>query len=83
MPRWELLSDETAQKTWGEKLLRLDDYSAFQTYAWGQHRRALGWEPCYWAAFDDNRQIVAMMLGGLRRYPLGLGLVWCEIRLVE
>jgi FemAB family len=78
MARWELLNDETAQRVWDQALLCLDDYSVFQTYSWGQYRRALGWEPCYWAAYDDKEKIVAMMLGGLKRYPFGLGLVSTE-----
>lgn len=78
MAKWELLSDETARESWDDALVRCDNYSPFQTYAWGQFRRGLGWEPCHWAAFDEHGQIVAMMLGGLRRYPLGLGLIWAE-----
>src|SRR5687767_6285927 len=78
MAIWQLLSDEVAQKSWDPALLRLPDYTPFQSYAWGEYQRALGWEPCRWAAFDDQGQIVAMMLGLLRRYPFGLGLVWSE-----
>ena len=78
MARWELISNEKARMTWDEALLRLSDYSPFQTYAWGEYKRALGWEPCYWAAFDEKDKIVAMMLGCVKRYPLGMGLVWTE-----
>lgn len=78
MTKWVLLTDEEALKTWDEALLRLDDYSPFQTYAWGEYRRALGWEPCRWAALNERDEIVAMMLGSLRRYPLGFGFVWSE-----
>ncbi len=78
MATWQLLNIEVAQKTWNEALLRLDDYTVFQTYAWGEYQRALGWEPCYWAAFDENGVIIAMMLGLLRRYPFGIGLIWSE-----
>jgi len=78
MARWELLSDEQAQVTWDESLLRFADSSPFQTYEWAQYKRSLGWQPCYWAAFDDNGKIVAMMLGGLKRYLFGVGLVLCE-----
>lgn len=78
MARWELLANDVAREIWDEALLGCDNYSAFQTYAWGEFRRGLGWEPCHWAAFNEQGEIVAMMLGGLRRYPLGLGLVWAE-----
>lgn len=78
MATWQLLKPDVAQQTWNEALVRLNDYSSFQTYGWGQYQHALGWEPCYWAAFDENGEIVAMLLGLLRRYPLGIGLVWSE-----
>jgi lipid II:glycine glycyltransferase (peptidoglycan interpeptide bridge formation enzyme) len=78
MANWQLLTDEEARSVWDEALLRFDDYTPFQTYAWGEYRRALGWEPCRWAAFDESGQIVALMLGLLRRYPFKFGLVWSE-----
>jgi lipid II:glycine glycyltransferase (peptidoglycan interpeptide bridge formation enzyme) len=78
MVKWKLLDDETARSIWDQALLCLDDYTPFQSYAWGEYRRALGWEPCRWAAFDERDQIVAMMQGQLRRYPFGVGLVWAE-----
>jgi lipid II:glycine glycyltransferase (peptidoglycan interpeptide bridge formation enzyme) len=78
MVTWKLLTDEAAIEIWDEALLRLDDYTPFQSYAWGEYRRALGWEPCRWAAFNEGGEIVAMMAGQLRRYPLGFGLIWSE-----
>ncbi|HWN09650.1 MAG TPA: peptidoglycan bridge formation glycyltransferase FemA/FemB family protein [Pyrinomonadaceae bacterium] len=78
MATWQLLSDQAAQTSWNRWLLQLDDYSPFQTYEWGEYQRALGWKPCRWAAFDDNGEIVAMMQGLMRRYPLNFGLIWSE-----
>src|SRR2546429_3798030 len=40
-----LLTDESAQALWDEMLTRFDDCSPFQSYAWGEYRRALGWQP--------------------------------------
>ena len=77
MIKWKLLPDETAKQVWDENLIRLADCSPFQTYSWGQYNRALGWQPCYFAAFDQAGEIIAMCLGLLRRYPLGAGLMWC------
>ena len=78
MIKWKILTDEEARGTWDQTLVRFSDCSPFQSYAWGEYRRSLGWQPCRWAAFDDQDQIVAMMQASLRRYPLGVGLVWCE-----
>lgn len=78
MTKWEQLTDEVARSTWDEALLKLGDYTPFQSYAWGEYRRAMGWEICYLAAFDERGKIVTMMLGSVRRYPFGFGLVWSE-----
>ena len=78
MATWRLLNDIEALASWDEALLKFADNTPFQSLAWGEYRRALGWEPCYWAAFNERGEIVAMMLGLLRRFPLGFGLVWSE-----
>jgi lipid II:glycine glycyltransferase (peptidoglycan interpeptide bridge formation enzyme) len=78
MATWQLLTNEVARKTWDEALLQLDDYTPFQSYAWGEYQRALGWEPCRWAAFDEHGEIVAMLQGLVRRYPLKFGIIWSE-----
>jgi hypothetical protein len=78
MAKWRLLSDEEARRCWDDALLNFDDYTPFQSYAWGEYRRSLGWEPCRWAAFNERGDIVAMMSGALRRYPCKVGLIWSE-----
>ena len=78
MTRWEMLSDEEARRCWDQALVRFTDYSPFQTYAWGEYRRGLDWEPCRWAAFNEEGEIIAMMQGALRRHAFGIGLIWCE-----
>jgi hypothetical protein len=77
MIRWELLTDETAWRIWDKRLAEFPDCSPFQMYSWGAQQRALGWQPLHLAAFGDNGEMVAMMLALLRRYPLGVGMVWC------
>lgn len=78
MATWRLLTDAEARETWDAALLQLDNYSPYQSYAWGEYRRSLGWDPCRWAAYDDSGAIVAMMSGVLRRYPMKFGLIWSE-----
>ena len=78
MTKWELLTDEQAQASWDEMLTRFDDCSPFQSYAWGEYRRALGWQPRRWIASDENETPIAMMQGYVRRYPFRVGLVWSE-----
>ena len=78
MTKWELLTDESAQASWDEMLTRFDDCSPFQSYAWGEYRRALGWQPRRWIASDENETPIAMIQGYVRRYPFRVGLVWSE-----
>ena len=77
MARWELLTPETAREIWDQNLFRFTDFSPFQMYAWGEYNRALNWKPLYLAARNENDEVVALMLGLLRRYPFGTGLLWC------
>lgn len=78
MARWESLTDETARLTWDQTLARFEDCSPFQSFAWGEYRRGLGWEPYRWVASDDQGEVTTMLQGYLRRHPFGLGLVWSE-----
>jgi hypothetical protein len=78
MAKWELLTDERARLTWDQTLARFEDCSPFQSFAWGEYRRGLGWEPYRWVASDEQGEVIAMMQGCMRRHPFGLGLVWSE-----
>ena len=78
MATWELLTDEKARLIWDQKLARFDDCSPFQSYAWGEYRRSLGWKPFRWVAVTEEGEITAMMQGYLRRHLFGIGLVWSE-----
>lgn len=78
MARWQLLTNEEASRTWDQTLKTFPDCSPYQSYSWGQYREALGWEAKRWVALDENEKVVAMMQGCLRRYPFGVGLIWCE-----
>ena len=77
MAEWKLLPEETAEQNWDNHLIKFDDCSPYQTYNWGQYQKALGWQPYYFVAEDEKGKVCAMLLGLLRRYPLGTGLMWC------
>jgi len=76
MVRWELLNEADARETWDKALMKFPDYTLFQTVAWGEYKRALGWVPLRWVACDKNREVCAMVQGLLRRYPFNTGVVW-------
>jgi lipid II:glycine glycyltransferase (peptidoglycan interpeptide bridge formation enzyme) len=75
---WKTFTDQEDAAAWDQALTRFDQFSPFQSYAWGEQRRALGWKPYRWMARNDANEIVAMMQGYVRRYPCGIGLVWSE-----
>ena len=77
MAEWKLLTEETAKENWDNYLIRFDDCSPYQTFGWGQYQKSLGWQPCYFVAEAAKGKISAMLLGLLRRYPFGTGLMWC------
>lgn len=78
MIRWESLTDEKARQVWDQALTRFSDCSPFQSYAWGEYRRGLGWETHRWVALNDQNEIVAMMQGYVRRHRFGFGMLWSE-----
>lgn len=78
MPEWKLLKKEEAEQVWDTNLESFDEYSPFQMFAWGEYNCALGWLPVHLVSRNEAGEICAMMLGLLRRYPFGIGLLWCE-----
>ncbi len=77
MFNWELLTNENAKGHWDTTLSGFTDCSPFQSYAFGQYYQSLGWQPLYLAANNEEGKTAAMCLGLLRRYPLGIGMLWC------
>ena len=77
MVTWKLLTDDVAKRTWDKSLDRFADCSPFQSYAFGEYQRNLGWQPYHWAATNEEGDVTALCLGLVRRYLLGVGIVWC------
>ena len=75
MARWELLTPETASKIWDQTLLSFDDYTTFQSYAWGEYRRALASyeEAAEMTEGETSARIHGRALTGLGMTHLGLG----------
>lgn len=74
---WKLLTDKAASRIWDKNLERFANCSPFQSYAFGEFQRSLGWQPCHWTATNGEGKTTAMCLGLLRTYPLRFGIVWC------
>ena len=78
MPTWKAFTDDEARLAWDDALARFEDCSPFQSYAWGEYRRGLGWQPYRWAAVNEKSEIVAMLQAYVRRHRLGIGMLWSE-----
>jgi len=76
MVNWKCLTQEEAATRWDQNLLCFDDFTHSQTFSWGEYRRACGWRPYRWAAYDKGEKIVAMTQGLLRAYPGKTGVIW-------
>jgi len=73
MLKWEVWEGEA--EIWNNLLTNFPDYSVYQSYGWGQHRSNFGWHPNRFIAIDNNK-IVSMAQVLVRKYPLGVSLVW-------
>lgn len=60
---------------WDGVLRRFPDYTVFQSYAWGEHKRCFGWQPLRLLAGDVDRPM-AMVQVLVKRYPPGVGMAW-------
>lgn len=77
MSGWEKLSEKTAGEIWNTNLVRVAEFSPFQTFEQGQLEKSAGWIPQYWIFLDDLGNVKTMFLGLLRRYPFRTGLINC------
>ena len=60
---------------WDHQIIEFTDYSVFQSYAWGEHRRNFGWHPHRLVGADDGRPVAAAQVM-VRRFPGGVALAW-------
>ena len=73
MLAWTRWQGEAAQ--WDAIVLQLQDFTVFQSYAWGEHRARFGWSPLRLLAHEDG-QVVAVAQVLVRKYRFGIGAVW-------
>lgn len=73
MLNWRLWDGDTQK--WDKLLQSFDDYSLYQSSAWGEHRSRFGWSPNRFQALSDGVP-VAMAQVLVRKYPLGFAIAW-------
>lgn len=76
MSGWKSCSELVNASEWDESLVLAGDHTVFQSYGWGEYKRAAGWEPLrYWYRDKDGRvQGMAQFLR--KKLPFGIALLW-------
>lgn len=75
MIAWKRLSG-ISRLEWDRMVARARDANVIQSYAWGEYRRAFGWEPERWAAFDDGGALVGCLQPLRKRFFRRRVVVW-------
>lgn len=75
-PRWDLLPADSAEQVWDGLALAAADASVFQSWRWGEYKRAAGWEPRRWVARDGSGEPIALAQILTKRYPIGVRVGW-------
>ena len=70
---WREWGETHASATWDGLLVQFQDYTVYQSYGWGEHKRRFGWRPLRLVATRDA-QMVSMAQVLVKRYPLRMGL---------
>lgn len=76
MITWDALEQSSGREEWDRLLLESRDYNVFQSYGWGEYRRAFGWTPARFVAKDESGATVAMAQVLTKRFPAGLTVGW-------
>jgi lipid II:glycine glycyltransferase (peptidoglycan interpeptide bridge formation enzyme) len=69
---WSIWHGEAS--AWDGLLMEFPDYTVYQSYRWGEHRRHCGWTPHRLTATEGGKTIA--MAQTWCRFPLGVALAW-------
>jgi hypothetical protein len=76
MVTWECASETWCRESWDRTACEARDRNAFQSYAWGEYKRASGWMPARWAARDADGALLGLAQVLERPLPGGLTIGW-------
>jgi lipid II:glycine glycyltransferase (peptidoglycan interpeptide bridge formation enzyme) len=74
MLNWQLW--EGTPEEWDQSLLFSEDYTVFQSFAWGEHKKNSGMIPVRYFCRDKNSEIQGMAQILVKRLLLGLVFIW-------
>lgn len=76
MVMWERASEAWCRQLWDRTVCEAHDRNAFQSYAWGEYKRAVGWVPTRWIVRDSDGTPLAVAQILERSVPGGLTVCW-------
>lgn len=74
MLNWKLW-DGTSD-AWDQALLRAEDYTVFQSFAWGEYKKRANWLPLRYCCADKSGKILGMAQLLVKKLPLGMVFIW-------
>lgn len=75
MTAWEIALEADAA-AWDNTLLGSTDYNVFQSFQWGEYKRAFGWTPLRCIARDERGMPKAMVQILTKKLPFGTVMGW-------
>jgi lipid II:glycine glycyltransferase (peptidoglycan interpeptide bridge formation enzyme) len=73
MLSWEEWSGTS--EAWDQAIQKFNDYTIYQSYAWGMHKSNFGWMPIRVVCYSAS-QIRAMAQIFVKKYPISMAVVW-------
>lgn len=74
MLNWDLWKG-TAEE-WDQVLLCSEDYTVFQSFAWGEYKKCANWLPLRYICTDKSGQTLGAVQLLLKKLPLGFAFLW-------
>lgn len=76
MISWRPFTSDAPARDWTALLSQASDGGPFQSYAWGEYKRQVGWEPERWVATNGSGTSICCLQSLKKRLPFHRVLVW-------
>lgn len=76
MVTWNIFSDKGSSSEWDQLLMSCEDYTIFQSHAWGEYRKSLGWMPVRMYSKNKDGSIGAVAQVLCKKMPFHAVVIW-------
>lgn len=74
---WDIVEPAAEMRpVWDSQLQEAEDYSVFQSYAWGQYKQYHGWMPVLCMGRGKSGRLVGMVQILVKKFPFGICAGW-------